>query len=188
MSAPIEMEEHKTSQNNTSDAQAPGSMHSDCKFLDLGWGLESIGVPNPYRREWTTLIYTGLSFIISVLIILIPTFVPVLILAVIHVIAQCTVFLYCFCKYKSRSISRKKRNSIECNLSMSIDKPPLDSDAMGVMGRSGFMSPLLAAEYEFNINNEESPRRTSCTCSCLQTRRDFIASFDETFGREDDPI
>eukprot|EP01083_Nonionella_stella_P164393 543855_1 len=193
MSAPVEMEERKTAPNNTTDAGAPSDLSpgpdasqkvTDSTFLDLGWGLESIGVHNPYRNEYVTLAYTISSLIISVIIIAIPNFIPVVILAVMNTIFQCSLFLYCFFKFKSRK-STPKRNSIEINLSMSIDSPPL---ATGSVNRSPSMSPSLASEYKFNSNPDDSNRKSCNMCSCFDSFRDFCASFDETFGREDDPV
>eukprot|EP01083_Nonionella_stella_P087247 242625_1 len=193
MSAPIEMDERKTSPSNTAGAPASSDVspasdtsqkENDLTFLDLGWGLESIGVSHPYRQEYVTLAYTISSLIISVLIIAIPSFIPVVILAVMNTIFQCSLFLYCFFKFKSRKTTRK-RNSIEINLSMSIDSPPLATDSMD---RSHSMSPSLASQYDFNTNPDDSKHKSCNTCSCLDTFRDFCASFDATFGREDDPV
>eukprot|EP01083_Nonionella_stella_P316796 1150609_1 len=194
MSAPIEMDEHKTSPSNTADAGAPSDLspgpdasqeETDSTFLDLGWGLEDIGVRNPYSKKYLTLVYTTSSLIISVLIIAIPSFIPVVILSVINAVFQCSLFLYCLIKFKSRE-TPSRRNSIETKLSMSIDH---DSPfASRSMDRSPSMSPSLASEYKFNSNPDDSNRKSCNMCSCFDSFRDFCASFDETFGRGDDPV
>eukprot|EP01083_Nonionella_stella_P146429 460527_1 len=206
MSAPIEMDERKTSPSNTAGAPASSDVspasdtsqkENDLTFLDLGWGLESIGVSHPYRQEYVTLAYTISSLIISVLIIAIPSFIPVVILSVINAVFQCSLFLYCLIKFKSRE-TPSRRNSIETKLSMSIDH---DSPfASRSMDRSPSMSPSkayyfsvmpsLASVYKFS--NPEDSNRKSCRRDgarpCLDTLSDFCASFDETFGRGDDPV
>eukprot|EP01083_Nonionella_stella_P213331 769537_1 len=200
-----DMDDSKASPSNTANAGASSDLFwkeyhdasqkkTDSTFLDLGWGLEDIGVSNPYRRKYITLAYTTSSLIISVLIIAIPSFIPVVILSVINAVFQCGVFLYCSIKFKWRETRTSKRKSIEKKLSMSIDHD--SPKAARYKDRSYFsIEPSLAREYS-SIKQERFEKEFSCensnsksgkACHCLLRFRDFCASFDEAFGRGDDP-
>eukprot|EP01083_Nonionella_stella_P183436 662950_1 len=192
------MEEHKTdtASNDANEidvqltVQVPSNLKAntsqkekDLKFLDLGWGLGSIDLHNPYKKEFITLGYTMASFILALMIVFIKSYIAVLVVAVLNVIFQISVFAWCAYKYQSRAGS-KHRASLERNLSMSVDS---------ALTRSGSMSPTLAAEYlDSYVDDQEQEKRRVTTlfnhCLCFRKYHDFFASFDETFGRGDDPV
>eukprot|EP01083_Nonionella_stella_P200750 734893_1 len=191
------MEEHKS--DTTYEKRGSSNFNSntinkqeDKIFLDLGWGLGSIDLDHPYVKEFGTLGYTMASFILALMIVFIQSYVAVLVIAIINVIFQITVFVYCVYKYyHPHHDNSNPRASIQRTVSMSVDS---GNSPDSLITRSGSMSPVLAAEYaksDLSAHKKKKKLREDKLknkCSCFKPYHSFFASFDETFGREDDPV
>eukprot|EP01083_Nonionella_stella_P265928 900209_1 len=99
--------------------------------------------------------------------VFIQNYAAVLIIAIVNVLFQISVFVICVYKYKSRG-DAERRISLERNLSMSVDS---GSSIRSVLTRSPSMSPKLAAEYILSMDHtetEDTEKKVVNGCGCYQ--------------------